>query len=118
MGINRLVNGLYGVLVLGAASRLVSLSYYPQVTDPTVRTPHIGPAPFGELLSACLGRVGQVLTPVDRAYWWLLVPVFLLGLSLAATQLLGDTREAVNDWVVEHVDLLYAHTHTSHSQRG
>jgi hypothetical protein len=44
---------------------------------------------------------------VDRAYWWLVLPVFLLGLSLTLTQLLGDTRETCNDWVVENVNLLY-----------
>lgn len=56
------------------------------------------------LLMCC---VCQWLSPVDRAYWWLVLPVFLLGLSLTMTQLLGETRETCNDWVVENVNLLY-----------
>lgn len=46
MLINRLVNGLYAVLVLGAVSRLICVFVYPtHKFDPTVSTTHTPPPP-------------------------------------------------------------------------
>jgi hypothetical protein len=80
--VNRVLGGLYLVLVYGAACRLGSQILYPQPIDEAAER-----------------------TPLDLVYWMGWLPIFVLGATFDLTEA-ERIRGRLNDWLVANLNFL------------